>query len=288
MTDSISYPLLSQINHPAQLRELPEADLLKVAEEVRDFLLRSISRTGGHLASNLGTVELTVALHYVFNTPHDRIVWDVGHQSYPHKILTGRRLDMAGIRQDGGISGFPKRAESVYDTFGVGHSSTSISAALGMALGIASQQQDNQVIAVIGDGAMTAGMAFEALNHAGDIKPNLLVILNDNDMSISRNVGALSKYLAQILASQFYANLREGGKKVLRHIPSVHEFARKTEEHVKGMMVEGTLFEELGFNYIGPIDGHDLPVLVRTLKISRYYACNVRGFRFSGVFRAIS
>ncbi len=266
MTDNKRYPLLCQIDDPARLRQLAEAQLPQVADELRDFLINSVSRTGGHLASNLGTVELTVALHYVFNTPEDRIVWDVGHQSYAHKILTGRRTRMAGIRQDNGISGFPRREESIYDAFGVGHSSTSISAALGMALACAALDSDRQVIAVIGDGAMTAGMAFEALNHAGDLKPDLLVILNDNDMSISRNVGALSKYLGQILSSRFYATIREGSKKVLQHVPSMHEFARRTEEHVKGMIVPGTLFEELGFNYIGPVDGHDLPGLVRTLR----------------------
>ena len=258
--------LLETIDSPADLRELGESDLPKVAEQAREFLIDSVSRTGGHLAANLGTIELTLALHYVFNTPNDRIVWDVGHQSYLHKILTGRRDDMDKLRQAGGPAGFPKRDESEYDAFGVGHSSTSISAALGMA--IAAQQRDEQrhVTAVIGDGAMTAGMAFEALNHAGDLDANLLVILNDNDMSISPNVGGLSKYFARVLAGKLYTSMREGSKKVLEKMPPVWELARRTEEHVKGMVVPGTLFEELGFNYFGPIDGHDLPTLIKTLR----------------------
>jgi 1-deoxy-D-xylulose-5-phosphate synthase len=258
--------LLNAINSPADLRAQNEADLPKIAQEARDFLIESVSRTGGHLAANLGTIELTLALHYVFNTPNDRIVWDVGHQSYLHKILTGRRGQMDKLRQAGGPAGFPKRDESEYDAFGVGHSSTSISAALGMA--IAAQQRDEQrhITAVIGDGALTAGMAFEALNHAGDLDANLLVILNDNDMSISPNVGGLSKYFARVLAGKLYTSMREGSKKVLEKMPPMWELARRAEEHVKGMVVPGTLFEELGFNYFGPIDGHDLPALVRTLR----------------------
>ena len=257
--------LLEKIQTPAQLRQLPERQLIKLALELRHFLVETLSRTGGHFASNLGVVELTIALHYVFNTPDDRLVWDVGHQSYPHKILTGRREAMPTLRQTGGIAGFPKRSESVYDCFGVGHSSTSISAALGMAIAARRLGLDRKVVAIIGDGAMTAGMAFEALNHAGDVDANLLVILNDNEMSISPNVGGLSNYLARLLSGQFYTSVREGGKQVLGHIPTVRELARRTEEYMKGMVVSGTLFEELGFNYIGPIDGHDLPTLVTTL-----------------------
>lgn len=260
-----SFPLLEKIDSPAQLRELPERDLPQLAQELREFLLDTLSRTGGHLASNLGTVELTIALHYVFNTPEDRLVWDVGHQSYPHKILTGRRDTMSSLRQYQGISGFPRRAESPYDCFGVGHSSTSISAALGMAIAAKQLGSERKAIAVIGDGALTAGMAFEALNHASDVGVDILVILNDNDMSISPNVGGLSNYLAKLLSSRFYSSVRENSKKVLSKMPSVCELARRTEEHVKGMVVPGTLFEELGFNYIGPIDGHDLPALLRTL-----------------------
>ncbi|MCK5525419.1 MAG: 1-deoxy-D-xylulose-5-phosphate synthase [Thiomargarita sp.] len=258
--------LLDKIQNPAQLRECPERDLPQLATELRHFLVETLSRTGGHFASNLGVIELTIALHYVFNTPEDRLIWDVGHQSYPHKILTGRRDAMKTLRQDAGIAGFPKRSESVYDAFGVGHSSTSISAALGMAIANHQLALNRKNIAIIGDGAMTAGMAFEALNHAGGQGVDLLVILNDNDMSISPNVGGLSNYLAQILSSQFYTSMREGSKQILRRIPTVHELARRTEEHVKGMMAPGTLFEELGFNYIGPIDGHDLPTLLSTLK----------------------
>jgi len=258
--------LLDKIQTPAQLRECPERDLPQLATELRHFLIETLSRTGGHFASNLGVIELTIALHYVFNTPEDRLIWDVGHQSYSHKILTGRRDAMKTLRQDAGISGFPKRCESVYDAFGVGHSSTSISAALGMAIANHQLALTSKVVAIIGDGAMTAGMAFEALNHAGGQGVDLLVILNDNDMSISQNVGGLSNYLAQILSSQFYTSMREGSKQILRRIPTVHELARRTEEHVKGMVAPGTLFEELGFNYIGPIDGHDLPTLLITLK----------------------
>jgi 1-deoxy-D-xylulose-5-phosphate synthase len=258
--------LLEQIQTPAQLRQLPESQLLILAQELRQFLVETLSRTGGHFASNLGVVELTIALHYVFNTPEDRLVWDVGHQSYPHKILTGRYQGMSLLRQQGGISGFPKRSESIYDTFGVGHSSTSISAALGMAIANRQLGLNRKAVAIIGDGAMTAGMAFEALNHAGDRDVNLLVILNDNDMSISPNVGGLSNYLVKLLSSPFYASVREGGKQILGRIPPMRELARRTEEHIKGLVIPGTLFEELGFNYIGPIDGHDLPTLVQTLK----------------------
>jgi len=261
-----TFPLLEQIQTPEQLRQLPEEELTQVATELRQFILESLSQTGGHLASNLGTVELTLALHYVYNTPDDRLIWDVGHQSYPHKILTGRREKMSTLRQYGGISGFPKRSESEYDTFGVGHSSTSISAALGMALAARQQKVNRKVVAIIGDGAMTAGMAFEALNHAGDVNANLLVILNDNDMSISPNVGGLSNYLATILSSQLYSTVRQGSKELLKRMPTMRELARRTEEHMKGMIIPGTLFEELGFNYIGPIDGHDLPTLVKTLQ----------------------
>ncbi|MDM8558804.1 1-deoxy-D-xylulose-5-phosphate synthase [Candidatus Parabeggiatoa sp. HSG14] len=258
--------LLEQIQTPAQLRDLPEAQLPNLAKELRHFLVETLSRTGGHFASNLGVVELTIALHYVFNTPEDRLIWDVGHQSYSHKILTGRRSAMSTLRQSNGIAGFPKRNESIYDIFGVGHSSTSISAALGMAIANQRLGLDRQVLAIIGDGAMTAGMAFEALNHAGDISVNLLVILNDNDMSISPNVGGLSNYLAKVLSSSFYTSMREGSKQVLKRMPTVRELARRTEEHIKGLVVSGTLFEELGFNYIGPIDGHDLPLLLTTLR----------------------
>jgi 1-deoxy-D-xylulose-5-phosphate synthase len=259
------YPLLQHIDFPAQLRHLPETSLFQLADELRNYLITTVSETGGHFASNLGVIELTIALHYVFNTPEDRLIWDVGHQSYPHKILTGRREALKSIRQKEGLSGFPKRTESEYDTFGVGHSSTSISAALGMAIAAKLSHQKRKTIAVIGDGAMTAGMAFEALNHAGDIKANILVILNDNDMSISPNVGALKQYFGKILSSRFYAHLREGGKKILSHTP-FHDVARLTEEHFKGMFVPGTLFEEFGFNYIGPIDGHNLNTLITTLR----------------------
>lgn len=266
MTGPKSFPLLEQIDSPEPLRRLPEAQLPQLARELREFLIQSVSRTGGHLAAGLGTVELSIALHYVYNTPEDRLVWDVGHQSYPHKILTGRRDRMATLRQQGGLAGFPKRDESPYDGFGVGHSSTSISAALGMAIAAARSGNPRKVVAIIGDGAMTAGMAFEALNHAGDMGVNLLVILNDNDMSISPNVGALSNYLARVLSGRTYLSMREHGKKVLENIPPVRELARRAEEHMKGMVVPGTLFEEMGFNYLGPIDGHDLPALVRTLR----------------------
>ena len=260
------FPLLDSIASPDELRLLSERQLLELAAEMRQFLLESVGRTGGHLAANLGTVELSIALHYVYNTPHDRLVWDVGHQSYTHKILTGRRNRMSGLRQKDGIAGFPKRDESPFDAFGAGHSSTSVSAALGMAIAAQREAENRKVVAVIGDGAMTAGMAFEALNHAGDLHTDLLVILNDNDMSISPNVGGLSNHLARALSGKLYVTMREQGKKVLKNMPPVWELARRAEEHVKGMVIPGTLFEELGFNYIGPIDGHDLPTLVKTLR----------------------
>ncbi|MGR9578659.1 1-deoxy-D-xylulose-5-phosphate synthase [Pandoraea sputorum] len=261
------YELLNTIDDPADLRRLERRQLAPLAEELRAFVLESVSRTGGHLSSNLGTVELTIALHYVFNTPEDRIVWDVGHQSYPHKILTGRREQMGSLRQLGGISGFPKRDESPYDTFGTAHSSTSISAALGMALGARTKGENRFGIAVIGDGSMTAGMAFEAMNNAGvhEHVP-LLVILNDNDMSISPPVGALNRYLARLMSGRFYAAAKKGVEKVLSVAPPVLELARKFEEHAKGMVVPATMFEEFGFNYIGPIDGHDLDSLIPTLE----------------------
>ncbi len=261
--------LLHSIATPADLRLLPEPRLKELAAELREFLVETVSTRGGHFAAGLGTVELTIALHYVYNTPHDRLVWDVGHQAYPHKVLTGRRDQLHTIKQHGGLAPFPLRSESEYDTFGVGHSSTSISAALGMALAAAAKGEQRRVVAVIGDGALSAGMAFEALNHAGSLPTDLLVILNDNDMSISENVGALSKYLARVLSGRFYAHLREGGKRVLRKMPHLREFARRSEEHVKGMWLPGTVFEEMGFNYIGPIDGHDLKGLVRTLRTVR-------------------
>lgn len=261
-----SYPLLEQINGAKDVRRLSEDQLKPLARELRDFLIHSVGKTGGHLAAGLGTVELTIALHHVFNTPNDRIIWDVGHQSYPHKILTGRRGQMHSLRQKNGIKGFPSREESEYDTFGVGHSSTSISAALGMAIAAQASSPSRKVVAIIGDGAMTAGMAFEALNHAGALDANILVILNDNDMSISPNVGGLSNYLAKILSGRLYSTVREGSKKVLSKMPTMWALARRAEEHVKGMVIPGTLFEELGFNYIGPIDGHDLETLVVTLK----------------------
>lgn len=259
------YPLLDTINSPSQLRELEQKKLPQFAKELRDFLVESVAKTGGHLSSNLGTVELTVALHYVFNTPHDQLVWDVGHQTYAHKILTGRRDGMSKLRMHGGIAGFPRRDESEYDAFGTAHSSTSISAALGMAVAARLNHTGRRAIAIIGDGAMSAGMAFEALNNAGVMDANLLVILNDNDMSISRPVGALNNYLAKLMSGRFYATARRAGEKVLGVVPPVLELAKRAEEHVKGMVTPGTLFEEFGFNYIGPIDGHDLDVLVTTL-----------------------
>jgi len=263
---SAAYPLLETIDDPAQLRQLTRPQLRPLADELRAFVLESVSQTGGHLSSNLGTVELTVALHYVFNTPYDRLVWDVGHQTYPHKILTGRRERMGTLRQLGGISGFPVRSESPYDAFGTAHSSTSISAALGMALAARQKGEDRHAIAVIGDGAMTAGMAFEALNHGGVEDCKLLVILNDNDMSISPPVGALNRYLAQLMSGRFYAAAKSVGKTVLKGAPPLFELAKRIEEHAKGMVVPATLFEKFGFNYIGPIDGHDLDSLIPTLE----------------------
>jgi 1-deoxy-D-xylulose-5-phosphate synthase len=261
-----SYPLLETIASPADLRRLPAAKLSVLAQELRQFLIQSVATRGGHFAAGLGTVELTIALHYVFNTPDDRLVWDVGHQAYPHKVLTGRRDKLHTIKQDAGLAPFPTRSESEYDTFGVGHSSTSISAALGMAVAAAQRGENRRVVAIIGDGALTAGMAFEALNHAGSLPADLLIVLNDNDMSISENVGALSNYLARALSGKMYSHLRESGKKVLRQMPTVWELARRSEEHLKGMVLPGTLFEEMGFNYIGPIDGHDVKALVNTLR----------------------
>jgi 1-deoxy-D-xylulose-5-phosphate synthase len=260
------YPLLDTIASPADLRLLPRESLAPLAEEVRAFLIDSVSRTGGHLSSNLGTVELTIALHYVFDTPEDRLVWDVGHQTYAHKVLTGRREGMARLRMKDGIGGFPRRSESEYDTFGVGHSSTSISAALGMAVAARDKGEDRRVVAIIGDGAMSAGQAFEALNNAGVIDANLLVILNDNDMSISPPVGALNKYLARLLSGRTINAARKAGEKVLSKTPQLLELAKRAEEHLKGMFVPGTLFEEFGFKYIGPINGHDLDSLIPTLQ----------------------
>ncbi|WP_457669144.1 1-deoxy-D-xylulose-5-phosphate synthase [Thiolapillus sp.] len=258
--------LLQQIDLPEDLRLLEVDQLTPLAEELREFLVESVSRTGGHLAAGLGVVELTVALHYVFDTPRDRLIWDVGHQAYPHKILTGRRERMNSLRQKGGLSGFLKRSESEYDAFGAGHSSTSIGAALGMAVAAKLEGIQREHIAVIGDGALSAGMAFEALNHAGALDMDLLVVLNDNDMSISRPVGAVSNYLARVLSSRFYNRMREGGKNVLGVMPGMRDLMDRWEEHMKGMLIPGTLFEELGFNYIGPIDGHDLPLMVQTLR----------------------
>lgn len=259
------YPLLTHINTPIDLRELERNQLVDVADELRQYLINTISQCGGHFAAGLGTVELTVALHYTFNTPEDRIVWDVGHQAYPHKVLTERREKLHTIRQTDGLHPFPVRTESEYDTFAVGHSSTSISAALGMALAAKQKGEDRQCVAVIGDGALTGGMAFEAMNHAADTDANLLVILNDNEMSISENVGGMNRYLAKLLAGRFYQRVRETGKKALHGIKPLSEFVSRAEEHMKGMMLPGTLFEELGFNYNGPIDGHDLPTLLNTL-----------------------
>ena len=267
-----SFPLLQTINDPADVRRLSRVDLKQLASELRAFVIQSVSQTGGHLSSNLGTVELTVALHHVFHTPEDRLVWDVGHQTYPHKILTGRRERMHTLRQLGGISGFPQRAESVYDTFGTAHSSTSISAALGMALAAQRKGEHRHAVAIIGDGAMTAGMAFEALNNAGVADANLLVILNDNDMSISPPVGALNRYLAQLMSGQFYAKAKNVGKNVLKNAPPLLELAKRLEQQAKGMVVPATLFEKFGFNYIGPIDGHDLDSLIPTLE-------NIKGLK---------
>ena len=266
MNAGSSYPLISAIDAPADLRKLSPAELEQVATELRQYLIDTVCQMGGHFAAGLGTVELTVALHYVFDTPHDRLVWDVGHQAYPHKVLTGRRKELKTIKHKDGLAPFPTRRESPYDTFGVGHSSTSISAALGMAIAAARNDERRRVVAVIGDGAMSAGMAFEALNHAGSLDVDMLVVLNDNDMSISENVGAFSNYFARVLSGKLYATLREGSKRVLRRMPTVWELARRSEEHMKGMVLPGTIFEELGFNYIGPIDGHDIGALVATLK----------------------
>ena len=263
---TLSPPLLASVNAPQDLRRLPRAQLRALADELRAYLLESVAKTGGHLSSNLGTVELSVALHYVFQTPEDRIVWDVGHQTYPHKILTGRRDRMSTLRQLGGLSGFPQRGESEFDTFGTAHSSTSISAALGMAMAAKIKGEDRYSVAVIGDGALTAGMAFEALNNAGVADCRLLVILNDNDMSISPPVGALNRYLAQLMSGQFYAKAKNVGKSVLKGAPPLFELAKRIEEHAKGMVVPATLFEKFGFNYIGPIDGHDLDSLIPTLE----------------------
>ncbi|MDB4222588.1 1-deoxy-D-xylulose-5-phosphate synthase [Granulosicoccus sp.] len=281
MTIATNYPLLESVYDPSDLRKLEESQLPQLASELREYVIDSVSRTGGHLGASLGTIELTVALHYVFNTPIDKLVWDVGHQTYGHKILTQRREKMSSIRKQGGLAGFPNRAESEYDTFGVGHSSTSISAALGMALAAKHQaeirkadlsiaEEDRRdaekVVAVIGDGALTAGLAYEALNHAGGVKANMLVVLNDNDMSISPNVGAMNKYLARMLTGKLVSGAREGSKRVLAKVPTMHEIAKRTEEQVKGLVVPSSLFEELGFNYFGPVDGHDVDGLVAVLK----------------------
>lgn len=274
--DRKKFPLLANIDDPADLRALDVGQLPDLAVELRRFLVETLSHGGTHFAANLGTVELAIALHFVYETPNDRLVWDVGHQAYPHKVLTGRRDQLKSIRKQGGLSPFPKRAESEYDTFGVGHSSTSISGALGMALAHTLNDDGRRAVAIIGDGAMTAGMAYEALNHAGALDGDLLVILNDNDMSISPNVGALTNYLSKMLSGKLYANLKAGSKKVLSRMPTVWELARRSEEHVKGMVLPGTLFEEFGLNYIGPIDGHDLPTLVQTLQNVR----ELRGAQF--------
>ncbi len=266
MTSETSYRLLPNVNVPADLRRLGADDLPELADELRRYLIETVSKTGGHLSSSLGVVELTLALHYVFDTPEDRLVWDVGHQTYPHKILTGRRDRMLTLRQKDGLAGFARRDESEYDTFGAGHASTSISAALGMAVAAARTASERKVVAVIGDGALSAGMAFEALNNAGTQDADILVILNDNDMSISPNVGAMSNYLTRILSGKVFTSVREGSKTVLSTIPPMWKFAKRWEEHVKGMIMPSTLFEEMGFNYYGPIDGHDLPTLVRTLR----------------------
>ncbi|PSV39259.1 1-deoxy-D-xylulose-5-phosphate synthase [Photobacterium sp. GB-27] len=277
MTLDISkYPHLALANTPDELRLLPAESLPQVCDELRTYLLKSVSQTSGHFASGLGTVELTVALHYVYNTPFDKVIWDVGHQAYPHKILTGRRDDMATIRQKGGLHPFPWRGESEYDTLSVGHSSTSISAGLGLAIAAEKEGLNRKVVSIIGDGAITAGMAFEAMNHAGDVHSDMLVILNDNEMSISENVGALNNHLAHLLSGNFYTSIREGGKKVLSNAPPIKEMVKRAEEHIKGMVVPSTMFEELGFNYIGPVDGHDVHELVKTLKNMR----NLKGPQF--------
>jgi 1-deoxy-D-xylulose-5-phosphate synthase len=265
LCDPENYPLLANIDNPQALRGLEKDQLQALNDELREFLINSIAHCGGHFAAGLGTVELTVALHYLFDTPNDKIIWDVGHQAYPHKVLTGRKENLRSIRQTNGLHPFPSRFESEYDAFGVGHSSTSISAALGMAVAAKARGDERHVVAVIGDGAMTAGMAFEALNHAADLDVNLMVILNDNDMSISENVGGLNNYLAKVLSGKFYSGFKEGGKKVLQNMPKISNWAHRVEEHMKGMVLPGTLFEELGFNYIGPIDGHNLPTLLTTI-----------------------
>ncbi len=269
--DLTHYPLLALAQTPAELRKLSQDNLPELADQLRQYLLASVSQTSGHFASGLGTVELTVALHYVYNTPFDRLIWDVGHQAYPHKILTGRADKMSTIRQKNGLHPFPWPAESEFDTFAVGHSSTSISAALGMAVAAEKEAKDRKVVAVIGDGAMTAGMAFEAMNHAGDIKKDMVVVLNDNEMSISENVGALNSHLARLLTGNVFNKIRDGGKKLLSNVPPIKEFASRAEEHLKGMVVPGTIFEELGFNYIGPIDGHDVNAVVDTLRNMRKF-----------------
>ncbi|STQ76758.1 1-deoxy-D-xylulose-5-phosphate synthase [Grimontia hollisae] len=274
--DIAKYPTLALANTPDELRSLPRDVLPKLCDELRTYLLNSVSHSSGHFASGLGAVELTVALHYVYNTPFDHLIWDVGHQAYPHKILTGRREKLPTIRQKGGLHPFPWREESEYDVLSVGHSSTSISAGLGLAIAAAKEGRDRKVVSVIGDGAITAGMAFEAMNHAGDVHADMLVILNDNEMSISENVGALNNHLAQLLSGNFYTSIREGGKKVLSGAPPIKELVRRAEEHLKGMVVPGTLFEELGFNYIGPVDGHDVEELVKTIKNMR----NLKGPQF--------
>lgn len=270
--DLAHYPTLALANTPEELRGLPQEKLNQLSDELRQYLLTSVSKSSGHFASGLGTVELTVALHYVYQTPFDRLIWDVGHQAYPHKILTDRRQRMPTIRQKNGLHPFPWPAESVYDTFAVGHSSTSISAALGMAIAAEQEAKGRKVVAVIGDGAMTAGLAFEALNHGGDLDKDMLVILNDNEMSISENVGALNSHLARLLTGNFFNSIRDGGKKLLSNMPPIKEFASRAEEHIKGMVVPGTIFEELGFNYIGPIDGHDVQTLVDTLRNMRHFS----------------
>ncbi len=266
MIDSTRYPRLSRIDNPAQLREFPEQELGEIADEVRDYLIQSVASSGGHFGAGLGVVELTVALHYLFDTPEDRLVWDVGHQCYPHKILTGRRDRITTVKKKDGLAPFPRREESGYDTFGVGHSSTSISAALGMAIAAQRKGESRKVVAIIGDGAMTAGMAFEALNHGGDVKPDMLVILNDNQMSISENVGALTQMLARLMSSRTLNRMRESGKKLMKREGFLWRFMKRWEEHAKGMFMPSTLFEELGFHYTGPIDGHDIPQLVQALR----------------------
>ncbi len=263
------YPVLAKANTPEELKQIPQSQLPQLSDELRQFLLQSVGNSSGHFASGLGTVELTVALHYVYNTPFDRLIWDVGHQAYPHKILTGRRDRMHTIRQKNGLHPFPWREESEYDTFSVGHSGTSVSAALGMAVAAERENKGRKVVSVIGDGAMTGGMVFEAMNHAGDLHNDMLVVLNDNEMSISENVGALNNHLAQLMSGRFYTTIRENSKRVLKDMPAIKEIAKRTEEHLKGMVVPGTLFEELGFNYIGPIDGHDVEALVETLRNMR-------------------